>query len=114
MYRPHHGAKFLGVEWKLLFGVVNGRIWTIHALWVTKSKSELEAKIVECMNYCSETFGGHVVGSKQHAAQWQTDFGTVSLNAQSVIISGREALHNIRIEAKVIPTLQKIAENTKN
>lgn len=75
----------------------------------------MEAKLVECVDYCNEVFGTHISGSKQHAVLWQTSFGTISLDAKSAITGpNNQGLHVIILEGKNVPSIRQAAQHAKN
>jgi hypothetical protein len=98
LYRAADRADFLGASWGIVLGVVQNRIYKISARWSSKTEAPMTAMLFEVIDYCRRQFGVNMTGSKQDAAIWQTSFGTVTVNAQSVTTGGSRGIYLITFE----------------
>ena len=59
----------------------------------------MESVVCRCGDFCGSRFGTEMRGDKKDAAVWDTPFGKVTLNIQSVSYGGRESMFVVFFEA---------------
>jgi len=83
LYKAPERVEFLNAFWYLVPGVFQEHIYRLSARFSTNHKDEMESVVCRC---------GQMQGDKTDAAIWDTTFGRITLNIQSVNHGGKESM----------------------